>query len=104
MINSNNAISPFRAERKMAKSIIGDNKFIEVFIDVPLSVAETRDPKGLYKKARRGEIKNFTGISSPYQKPNNPDVKINSNRLSIRESSKVILDYLFNKIKDSKKE
>ena len=65
-------ISPFRAERRMARGLIGDGEFIEVFVDTPLAVAETRDPKGLYKKARRGELKNFTGVDSPYEPPEQP--------------------------------
>jgi bifunctional enzyme CysN/CysC len=69
-------ISPFREERELAKDIIGFNNFIEVYIDTPLDVAEKRDVKGLYKKARAGEIPNFTGISSPYEVPLDPDIKV----------------------------
>ena len=65
-------ISPFRAERRMARGLMGEGEFIEVFVDTPLDVAETRDPKGLYKKARRGELKNFTGVDSPYEPPEQP--------------------------------
>jgi bifunctional enzyme CysN/CysC len=67
-------ISPFRAEREMAKELIGADHFIEIFVDTPLEVCEQRDPKGLYKKARRGELPNMTGISSPYEHPENPDL------------------------------
>ena len=65
-------ISPFRAEREMARALFGDGEFIEIFVDTPLELAESRDPKGLYKKARRGEMPNFTGISSPYEPPQSP--------------------------------
>ena len=66
-------ISPFRADRAKARSLFNEGEFIEVFVDTPLEVAEQRDPKGLYAKARKGEIKNFTGIDSPYESPENPD-------------------------------
>ena len=67
-------ISPFRTERRLAREIVGDVRFTEVFVDTPLEVCEARDPKGLYARARRGEIKNFTGITSPFEAPENPDV------------------------------
>ena len=69
LIVSTAFISPFRAERQMARALLADGEFIEIFIDTPLGVAEQRDPKGLYKKARRGDLKNFTGIDSPYEAP-----------------------------------
>ncbi|MCO5785311.1 adenylyl-sulfate kinase [Pseudomonas sp. G11-1] len=75
-------ISPFRSEREMARKLLGDEAFLEVFIDTPLAVAEERDPKGLYKKVRRGELKNFTGIDSPYETPENPDIHIDTTRES----------------------
>lgn len=75
-------ISPFRSEREMARKLLGDDAFLEVFIDTPLAVAEERDPKGLYKKVRRGELKNFTGIDSPYETPENPDIHIDTTRES----------------------
>ena len=65
-------ISPFRAERQMARALLAEGEFIEIFVDTPLAVAEQRDPKGLYRKARRGELKNFTGIDSPYEAPEHP--------------------------------
>ena len=71
-------ISPFRADRAMARSLFKEGEFIEVFVDTPLEVAEQRDPKGLYAKARKGEIKNFTGIDSPYEKPETPEIVINT--------------------------
>jgi bifunctional enzyme CysN/CysC len=87
-------ISPFNSDRSMVKNLFSNKEFVEVYIDTPLSVAEARDPKGLYKKARLGEIKNFTGISSPYEIPNSPDITINTEVNSIKESVKIILDYL----------
>jgi len=90
-------ISPFAADRESAKQIIGNENFIEVFIDTPLEVCEQRDPKGLYKKARIGEIKQFTGISSPYEFPVNPDLTITTNETE-EESSQKILDFIKNKI------
>ena len=69
-------ISPFRSERQMAREMMEDGEFIEVFMDTPLAVCETRDPKGLYKKARAGEIKNFTGIDSAYEPPESPELSL----------------------------
>ncbi|MFZ2468482.1 MAG: sulfate adenylyltransferase subunit CysN, partial [Parvibaculum sedimenti] len=69
-------ISPFRAERRMARELVEEGEFIEVFCDTPLAIAESRDPKGLYKKARAGQIKNFTGIDSPYEPPENPEIRL----------------------------
>jgi bifunctional enzyme CysN/CysC len=69
-------ISPFRSERQMARELVGDGEFIEVFVDTPIEVCMQRDPKGLYQKAKAGEIKNFTGISSPYEAPEAPDLRI----------------------------
>ena len=71
-------ISPFRSERRMAREMFADDEFVEIFVDTPLEVAEARDPKGLYKKARRGEIPNFTGIDSPYEAPENPEIRIST--------------------------
>ncbi len=69
-------ISPFRNERRLAREVAGDVRFTEVFVNTPLEVCEARDPKGLYAKARRGEIQNFTGISSPYEAPEKPDITL----------------------------
>ncbi len=69
-------ISPFRSEREMARALIGNDRFMEVFLDTPLEVCELRDPKGLYRKARSGELPNMTGIDSPYEAPQQPDVRI----------------------------
>jgi bifunctional enzyme CysN/CysC len=71
-------ISPFRAERAMARALVAEGEFIEVHVDTPLEVAEQRDVKGLYKKARRGELKNFTGIDSPYEAPEAPELRVNT--------------------------
>ena len=78
-------ISPFRAERQMARELIGEDNFIEVFVDTPLAVCEERDPKGLYKKARRGELPNMTGISSPYEPPIAPALTIDTKEMSVEE-------------------
>ncbi|HVY36687.1 MAG TPA: adenylyl-sulfate kinase [Polyangia bacterium] len=87
-------ISPFRAERCMARALLGPGEFIEIFVDTPLSVAEERDPKGLYKKARRGDLKNFTGIDSPYERPENPEITIDTTRLSPEQAADTIIAYL----------
>jgi bifunctional enzyme CysN/CysC len=87
-------ISPFRAERAMARSLFGEGEFVEVFIDTPLAVAEQRDPKGLYKKARRGELKNFTGIDSPYEPPSTPELTVRAAELSQGAAADIVLTFL----------
>ncbi len=87
-------ISPFRSERQMARDLLPPGEFLEVFIDVPLETAEARDPKGLYKKARRGEIKHFTGISSPYEAPEQPELHIDTTRLSPEAAAELIVAQL----------
>jgi bifunctional enzyme CysN/CysC len=87
-------ISPFRAERRTARGLMGEGEFYEVFVDVPLEVAETRDPKGLYKKARRGELKNFTGVDSPYEVPESPEVKIDTTQVTPERAAEAILEHL----------
>ncbi|MFV3383731.1 MULTISPECIES: sulfate adenylyltransferase subunit CysN [Pseudomonas] len=89
-------ISPFRAERDMARSLAGDGNFLEIFIDAPLALAEQRDPKGLYQKARRGELKNFTGIDSPYEPPVNPELHIDTQRESAEAAAERIVEALLN--------
>jgi bifunctional enzyme CysN/CysC len=89
-------IAPFKAERDLAKDLMGDD-ILEVFIDVPIEVAESRDPKGLYKKARRGDLKNFTGIDSPYEKPENPDIHIESDKISAEDAAEIIVKKLIQK-------
>jgi bifunctional enzyme CysN/CysC len=90
-------ISPFRSERRMARDLLPAGEFFEVYIDAPLAVAETRDPKGLYKKARRGEIKNFTGIDSPYEAPENPEIRIDTTKLTPEQAAEAIVDELQNR-------
>ncbi len=87
-------ISPFRAERDLARGRVQEGEFIEVFVDTPLDVAEARDPKGLFRKARRGELLNFTGVDSPYEVPLNPDVHIDTTRLTPAEAADLILEHL----------
>lgn len=87
-------ISPFRAERQMARELMNPGEFVEVFVDVPLSVAEARDPKGLYKKARLGELKNFTGIDSPYEVPDAPDLRIDTTMVDTDGAVEQILEQL----------
>jgi len=87
-------ISPFRSERQMARGLMADGEFIEIHVNTPLEVAETRDVKGLYKKARAGEIKNFTGISSPYEPPQNPELRIDTVDRSPEDAAEEILNYL----------
>ncbi|VVP19159.1 Bifunctional enzyme CysN/CysC [Pseudomonas fluorescens] len=87
-------ISPFRAERDMARSLAGDGNFLEIFIDAPLALAEQRDPKGLYLKARRGELKNFTGIDSPYEPPVAPDIHIDTQHESAEAAAERIVQAL----------
>ena len=87
-------ISPFRKDRQQVRNLIQENEFIEVFIDTSLEICESRDPKGLYKKARNGEIPNFTGISSPYEAPDNPEIHIKAGEISLEESVEQIIKYL----------
>lgn len=87
-------ISPFEAERHAARELIGDEQFVEIFVDTALAVAEERDPKGLYKKARRGELVNFTGIDSPYEPPQNPDIHIDTSVTTTEDAAIAIVDHL----------
>jgi bifunctional enzyme CysN/CysC len=87
-------ISPFRAERRMARALFQEGEFHEVHVDTPLSVAESRDPKGLYGKARRGELKNFTGIDSPYEAPESPEIYLDTTHRTSEESAEAIVEYL----------
>lgn len=91
-------ISPFQADRDQVKAIVGGGNYCEVFVDAPLEVCEQRDVKGLYKKARGGEVKNFTGIDSPYESPQHPDVHIPTDQLSIDESLEKLLAFVRGKI------
>jgi len=87
-------ISPFKSDRKMVRDLFKESDFLEVFIDASIEICEKRDPKGMYKKARSGEIKNFTGISSPYEAPENPEIHVINNELSLEEASDKIVQYL----------
>ncbi|MDD3652339.1 adenylyl-sulfate kinase, partial [Immundisolibacter sp.] len=87
-------ISPFRAERALARGLLEDGEFIEIHVDTPLEVAESRDVKGLYKKARRGELKNFTGIDSPYEPPVAPELRLDTRALSAEQAAEAVLALL----------
>ena len=89
-------ISPYRADRDLVRALHedADMPFLEVFVDAPLEVAEMRDPKGLYKKARAGEIKGFTGIDDPYEAPANPELHLRTDQLSVEQSVQQLLDLL----------
>ena len=87
-------ISPFRSERRMARGLVEDGEFIEIFIDTPLRVAEERDPKGLYKKARRDELKNFTGIDSPYEAPEHAELRIDTTANTPEEGTELVIKLL----------
>ena len=91
-------ISPFKAEREMVRTMLPEGEFIEVFIDTPLSVAEERDVKGLYKKARAGDLKNFTGIDSPYEAPAKPEIRIDTTQVTPDEAAALIVDTLLGDI------
>ncbi|MCC6786583.1 MAG: adenylyl-sulfate kinase, partial [Hyphomonadaceae bacterium] len=85
-------ISPFRAERDMARRMMANGEFYEVFVDTPLAEAEKRDVKGLYKKARAGQLKNFTGVDSPYEAPENPEIRIDTTKLDAAAAAALIVD------------
>ena len=87
-------ISPYRDDRDAVRKLLNEGEFIEVYVKCPLDVCEERDTKGLYKKARVGEVKDFTGISAPYEEPHNPELTIDTSRLSVEESTRVVLNYL----------
>jgi bifunctional enzyme CysN/CysC len=87
-------ISPFRAERHMVRRMVPEGEFFEVFVDTPLAEAEKRDVKGLYAKARAGEIKNFTGIDSPYEPPEAPEIHIDTTAIDANEAADIIVDEL----------
>ena len=87
-------VSPYREDRDNVRKLLGHGEFVEIYVNCSLEVCETRDTKGLYKKARAGEVKDFTGISAPYEEPLNPELKIDSSKLSVEESTREILNYL----------
>lgn len=92
-------ISPYKADRDNARKLHEDASlpFVEVYVDVPLEVAEQRDPKGLYKKARQGIIKDFTGISAPYEAPDAPEIHLHTDKSTVEESANIIIQYLKDK-------
>lgn len=87
-------ISPFKKDRQLVRELVDEGDFVEIYCEAPLAVCEERDPKGLYKKARAGEIPEFTGISSPYEAPDHPELVINTGDKTIQESVQMIIDYL----------
>lgn len=87
-------ISPFRADRQLVRELVEESEFVEVFMDTPLEECERRDPKGLYKKARSGEIRNFTGIDSAYEKPELPEITLNTAEQTVEEAVAKVVDYL----------
>jgi len=103
VVTLNCFVSPTIEIRNIAKQIIGAENFIEVYINASVDTCEERDVKGLYKKARKGEIKDFTGISAPFEAPKSPEIEINTAQLSIDESVQKVLDYILPIIKTSKK-
>lgn len=90
-------ISPFAQDRKFARSLLQKDEFIEIFVDTPIAICEQRDPKGLYKNARLGKIQNFTGISSPYEPPTNPEIYLDNSLQSPLENIEAIVKFLKNK-------
>jgi len=94
IITINCFVSPTIAIREQAKKIIGESDFLEIYVNTPLEICEKRDVKGLYKKARAGEIKDFTGVDAPFEAPLNPNIAINTKNQSIAESSKQLFDFL----------
>jgi adenylylsulfate kinase len=91
-------ISPFKEDRQSVRSLFPAGDFLEVFVNCPLEVCEKRDVKGLYTKARNGEIKNFTGIDSPFEPPDNPELEINTDKTDLTSSVNKIIEYLLNKV------
>ena len=89
-------ISPFESERKMVRSLMSENEFVEIFVDTPLSICEERDVKGLYAKSRSGQIPNFTGISSPYEEPKNPEIRIDTTKITAEEAANKIIHFITN--------
>ncbi len=87
-------ISPFRAERDMVRRMVGEGEFVEIFVDTPLEVCESRDPKGLYSRARAGEIENFTGLDSPYEAPGDPEIRLDTTSISPEEAARRIIGFI----------
>lgn len=91
-------VSPLQKDRMLVRDIVGEDNFIEIFVNTSLEECERRDVKGLYKKARAGEIMNFTGISAPYEAPLNPDMEIKTEEMSIEEAAKKVFDFVISKL------
>ena len=87
-------ISPFRKDRQLVKTILPAGTFLEIFVDCPLEICEKRDPKGLYVKARKGVIRDFTGVNSPYEEPSEPDLVVHTDQLSVKESAGLVINLL----------
>ena len=87
-------ISPYRKDREKARKLLEDGEFIEVYVKCPVKVCEQRDPKGLYRQAKKGEIKEFTGVSAPYEEPSDPDIVLETDKLAVEESAKKIMEFL----------
>jgi bifunctional enzyme CysN/CysC len=94
LISITSFISPFESERIMARSLVESDEFVEIHVHAPIEVAESRDAKGLYKKARAGELKNFTGIDSPYEEPSNPEIRIDTSVLTAEQAVDIIIEWL----------
>jgi bifunctional enzyme CysN/CysC len=90
-------ISPFRSERELARNLLPDGEFLEIFIDTPIEECEARDPKGLYRKARNGEIPNFTGINSPYEVPEKPEITLNTISTDADKLAEIVIKYMSDK-------
>jgi len=87
-------ISPYRRDRDRVRALLGEGEFVEVFVDTPLEICEARDPKGLYQKARAGEISNFTGIDAPYEAPKSPEVHLETTDLGVDDAAAAVVRYL----------
>jgi adenylylsulfate kinase len=94
LITTTAFISPYRKDRDFARQLLGDGRFIEIFVKASVETCEKRDPKGLYQKAKNGEIKEFTGVSAPYEEPLKPEIILDADSMTIEEEVKMVLDYL----------
>jgi sulfate adenylyltransferase len=88
------AVSPYRATRDECRALVGPDRFVEVFVDTPLEVCEARDTKGLYARAKRGELKGFTGVDDPYEPPVRPEVRLDTVARSVEDNARAVLDHL----------